>query len=99
MRKDLTPPPEWETGRPSSVDYMDLNLLSTRHLHADQPRVVVFQSDRHAPLNPRGLLVAYEESGKVLPVVSDFDALLFGSRSRFGSRLDHREPHMRAPQS
>ena len=35
--------------------------------------------DETTPLNPRGLLVAYEEQARVLPVASDFDAFLIGS--------------------
>ena len=31
-------------------------------------------------MNPRGLLVAYEEHARVKPVASDFDAFTFGSR-------------------
>ena len=46
----------------------------------DMARVVVCQIDESAPLNPRGLLVAYEEHGHVLPVASDFDAFLIGSK-------------------
>ena len=43
MRQDISHPEGWETGRPSEPDYMDLNLHSTRHVDADQPRVVVYQ--------------------------------------------------------
>uniref|UniRef100_A0A7S4IA38 Uncharacterized protein n=1 Tax=Odontella aurita TaxID=265563 RepID=A0A7S4IA38_9STRA len=32
------------------------------------------------PLDPRTLLVAYEERGRVLPVVSDFDCFIVGTR-------------------
>mmetsp|Transcript_20836 Transcript_20836/g.48927 ORF Transcript_20836/g.48927 Transcript_20836/m.48927 type:complete len:859 (-) Transcript_20836:58-2634(-) len=32
------------------------------------------------PLNPQDLLIAYEENGKVIPVVSDFDCFLLGTR-------------------
>jgi len=32
------------------------------------------------PMDPRGLLMAYEEEKKVTPVVSDFDCSLFGTR-------------------
>ena len=81
-RQDVTRSGDWETGRPSEPDYMDLNLHSTRHASDDQPRVVVYQScdEADAVLSPQGLLVAYEEHGKVLPVASDFDAWSIGSR-------------------
>ena len=57
---------------------VDLNFQSTRH--EDTPRVVVYQFDKAEPLNPRGLLIAYEEEGRVLPVASDFDAFTLGSK-------------------
>jgi hypothetical protein len=80
-RRDLSHPPGWETGRASDPDYMSLNLLSVRHVHLDEPRVVVLQVDDGGDvLNPRGLLVAYEEDGHVRPVASDMDALLIGTR-------------------
>jgi len=80
MRRDISHSPGWETGRGSEPDYMELNLHSTRHQDPSQPTVVCYQHDEDNPLNPRGLLVAYEESGGVLPVVSDFDAFLIGSK-------------------
>ena len=36
--------------------------------------------DNVNPMDPRGLLMAYEENGNVMPVVSDFDCLLFGTK-------------------
>ena len=44
-----------------------------------EPRVVLFQWDKTDPMNPLGLLIAYEEE-KVVPVVSDFDTFLVGSK-------------------
>ena len=79
-RQEISHPAGWETGRPSEPDYMDMNLHSARKVEPAQPRVVVFQYDALRPLNPRGLLVAYEEHGRVQPVASDFDAFLIGSR-------------------
>lgn len=58
---------------------MDLNLHSTRNILSD-PRVVVWQYDADDALNPCGLLVAYEEDGRVCPVASDIDAFTIGSR-------------------
>jgi len=37
-------------------------------------------SDNCDPLDPLGLLMAYEENGNVIPVVSDFDCFLLGTR-------------------
>jgi len=78
MRQDITRTGEWESGRGSEPDYMDLNLQSARH--PGTPQVVVYQCDKDEPLNPRGLLIAYEEEERVLPVASDFDAFTIGSR-------------------
>ena len=78
-RADISHKPGWETGRPSEPAYMDLTLHATRDLRAE-PRVVVWQHDADDPLNPNGLLVAYEENDKVLPVASDIDAFTIGSR-------------------
>jgi len=47
----------------------------------DEQRVVVYQQQKTLnPMEPRTLLVAYEENGTVLPVVSDFDCFLMGTR-------------------
>uniref|UniRef100_A0A7S2G2G8 Uncharacterized protein n=1 Tax=Haptolina brevifila TaxID=156173 RepID=A0A7S2G2G8_9EUKA len=62
QQADISHPPGWETGRPSEPDYMDLNLQSARKVDPLHPRVVIFQFDDQAALNPRGLLVAYEVS-------------------------------------
>mmetsp|Transcript_30249 Transcript_30249/g.90059 ORF Transcript_30249/g.90059 Transcript_30249/m.90059 type:complete len:402 (+) Transcript_30249:1401-2606(+) len=43
-------------------------------------RCVVWQSSEADPLDSRTLLMAYEENGRVLPVVSDFDCFIVGSR-------------------
>ena len=79
VRQDITQPKGWETGRPSSPDYMDLNMQSIREVDPDNPPVVLYQFDEQDPLNPHGLLLAYAEKGNVLPVASDFDAFLIGS--------------------
>lgn len=46
------------------------------------PRTVLWQyaDPDECPMNPFELLMAYEEHGRVLPVVSDFDPFLVGSR-------------------
>lgn len=36
--------------------------------------------DVYDPMDPRGLLMAYEQNDKVTPVVSDFDCFLFGTK-------------------
>ena len=40
----------------------------------------MWQHDKENPRNPCSLLVAYEQNGTVLPVASDFDPFLVGSR-------------------
>jgi len=75
IRPDLTFPLEWETGRQSEPDFMNMNLHALRE--AVPPKVVLFQFDKNEPMNPRGLLIAYQET-QVKPVVSDFDAFLVG---------------------
>ena len=52
---------------------------------ADEPRVVLWQAnggdfENQDPMDPRGLIMAYEEYGRVLPVVSDFDCFTMGTR-------------------
>lgn len=46
----------------------------------DGPCVVLWQTTEAKPLDPRTLVMAYEEHGKVLPVVSDFDCFTMGTR-------------------
>jgi hypothetical protein len=77
MQADITQIVGWETGRASEPAFMDMNLHSTRG--DSTPSVCVYQYDLSDPMNPLGLLVAYEE-GKVKPVISDFDTFTVGSR-------------------
>ncbi len=49
------------------------------------------------PLNPLDLLMAYEENGKVTPVVSDFDCFLLGTRGvQYDSPMGEQELFMLA---
>ena len=77
QRRDISRNGDWATGRPSVPAFMDANLASTRG--GGVPKTVVVQTDDDDPLNPVSLLVAYAEA-RVLPVASDMDAFLFGSR-------------------
>ncbi|CAD7926701.1 unnamed protein product [Amoebophrya sp. A120] len=77
-RHDISPMLGWETGRVSEPAFMDMNLHAVRDPQG-LPRACVLQHDLADPLNPLGLLVAYEEAC-VHPVVSDFDTLLIASR-------------------
>ena len=44
---------------------MDLNLHATRG--ASSPKPVLYQYDEDEPMNPRGLLIAYEEAAVSRP--------------------------------
>jgi hypothetical protein len=80
------------TARPSQPAFQDMNFISiykTRKNGSKNgpggPRVVLWQAcgsflDNENPLDPRGLIMAYEENGRVLPVVSDFDCFTVGTR-------------------
>jgi len=75
----------YDTGRRSEPAFQDMNFGSTRVWKKGDPRTVLWQhSDPkkgQGPLEPRTLLVAYEENRLVLPVVSDFDCFLVGTRA------------------
>lgn len=69
------------TGRGSEPTFMDFNFKSIRkNPGIGAPRAVVYQFSEQFPMEPRTLLMAYEEHGMVKPVVSDFDCFLLGSR-------------------
>ena len=51
-----------------------------QHMEQQQPRVVLVQMNYENPIDPRGLIMAYEENGRIVPVVSDFDCFTMGTR-------------------
>jgi len=82
------------TGRPSEPAFQDMNLEAVRcnydegndsdnknECDSSEPRAVVWQSSSDDPLDPRTLLMAYEEHSHVTPVVSDFDCFIVGTRN------------------
>ena len=81
VRQSIVPEASWATGRPSEPAFQELNLHATREPGEPgvRPKTVLYQHDHERPLNPNGLLIAYEEE-TVKPVVSDIDAFLIGSR-------------------
>ena len=100
--KDISRKPgsAYETGRASLASFQDMNFASIKNeseCDADQPRAVVWQyTDPYLPptepdpdpMMPQTLLMAYEEHGRVMPVVSDFDGFLLGTRGvRFHNPL------------
>ena len=98
--KDISREPGsmYDTGRPSRPSFQDMNFASIKNECEDgMPRAVVWQyTDPYLPPNesdpdpmmPQTLLMAYEENGRVMPVVSDFDCFLLGTRGvRFHNPL------------
>ena len=82
---------EHDTGRASMPSFQDANFRSLRHHSSktsssgggvvDGPRVVLWNAlNEEDPLCPHNLLMAYEEHGRVVPVVSDFDGFLVGTK-------------------
>ena len=87
---------EEDTGRPSIPEFQVMNIETLRKKPKKgsgsflEPRPVLYHAgcgedqENTNPLCPLGLLMAYEEitdtSGKVTPVVSDFDCFLVGTR-------------------
>lgn len=96
FRGDCTREPDSpnDTGRKSIPSFQDMNLETLRkykppapakkkgHPEVIAPRPVVYQynNDPMQAMNPKDLVMAYEENGRVLPVVSDFDCFLVGTR-------------------
>jgi CRP-like cAMP-binding protein len=101
MNSDITPIIGWETGRASEPAFMDMNLHSTRE--PSLPSICIYQFDLADPMNPLGLLMAYQEevtlpSGKaerfVKPVISDFDTFTVGSKGMDYAPLDEKQVNL-----
>jgi Domain found in Dishevelled, Egl-10, and Pleckstrin (DEP) len=76
------PGSQYDIGRPSTPAFQDMNL-ATLQVPAKEgyPRAVLWSNASSSdPLNVHELLMAYEENGRVRPVVSDFDPFLIGTR-------------------
>eukprot|EP00956_Cyclotella_meneghiniana_P025020 scaffold51314_cov71-Cyclotella_meneghiniana.AAC.2 len=83
MMQDCSRPAdtEWDIGRKSLPPFMSMNMNTIRRTPGEgEPRAVVYQISKTNPMEPRMLLMAYEENGSVKPVVSDFDCFILGSR-------------------
>jgi hypothetical protein len=84
VRQDITrrSGSQYDTGRPSCPCFQDMNFAALRSKpRQGHPRAVIWQNaDPTEPMNPQELLMAYEENSRVLPVVSDFDPFLVGTR-------------------
>jgi hypothetical protein len=84
MRRDINREPgsKHDIGRPSRPAFQDMNFASLRsHPKDGKPRAVVYQYESEDPMDARNLVVAYEDNDRILPVVSDFDCFLVGTRS------------------
>ena len=77
------PGSEDDIGRPSEPAFQDMNFESLRLPPNEENgrQVVIYQRNTRDAMNPKDLLVAYEEDNRVMPVVSDFDCFLVGTRS------------------
>ena len=72
IMQDISRPPgtEWESGRGSEPQFMNMNWKPIRaQPEPGDPRAVVYQYSKGSPMEPRTLLMAYEEFGCVKPVV------------------------------
>lgn len=75
------PGSQYDVGRASLAAFQDMNNATLQFPSKDSPRAVLWQNAcSRDPLNIHELLMAYEEKGRVRPVVSDFDPFLVGTR-------------------
>jgi len=88
QRQDISRAPgsENDVGRPSEPNFQNMNNLSLRKEPTNGgPKTVLMHyvdpNDKDEnPLNPLDFVMAYEENNRVMPVVSDFDCFLVGTR-------------------
>ena len=57
-----------------------MNFAALRQQNTDEPLPVLYQTSEDDPFDASMLVMAYEEDGKVAPVVSNFDCLLIASK-------------------
>ena len=78
------PESDFYTGRPSIPQFQDMNFeaIGLNQKGSDSPRPVVWQFAKNEgdAMCPKRLLMAYEQNGRVIPVVSDFDCFILGTR-------------------
>ena len=72
--------PNSSTGRASQPTFQEMNFATLRKQDPNKAIPVLYQYSKDDPFDPRMLIIAYEEEGRVVPVVSDFDCFLIGSR-------------------
>jgi hypothetical protein len=84
IRQDCYSKPgsKYDVGRASLPAFQDMNNATLQCQAQESPRAVIWQNACSSdPFNVHELLMAYEENGRVRPVVSDFDPFLVGTRS------------------
>eukprot|EP00980_Cylindrotheca_fusiformis_P005353 scaffold1138_cov128-Cylindrotheca_fusiformis.AAC.35 len=94
-RRDISRAPnsENDTGRPSEPNFQNMNNVSLRKQKSNggPKTVIMYYSDPNDedpnPMDPLSFVMAYEEDGRVMPVVSDFDCFLIGTRG-----VEYKEP-------
>jgi len=72
---------QYDTGRASQPAFQDMNLAALRRRKPNEPLPVLYQCSDDDPFDARMLVMAYEEEERIVPVVSDFDCFLIGSRN------------------
>jgi hypothetical protein len=87
---------KYYNARPSQPAFQDMNFIAIvksrkarkKDPTSKDPLVVLYQTCQGMgddiddnPMDPRGLVMAYEECGRVLPVVSDFDCFTMGTKN------------------
>ena len=83
IETDISRESDMTTGRASQPPFQDMNFATLRKQYKNSAIPVLYQYSDTDPFDPRMLIIAYEEEGRVTPVVSDFDCFLIGSRNFF----------------
>jgi hypothetical protein len=89
------PGSQYDSGRPSTPAFQDMNLAALQvPAREGYTRAVLWSNASSSnPFNVHELLMAYEENGRVRPVVSDFDPFLVGTRRVHFDPVDGRLPY------
>ena len=69
-----------DTGRITSpTSHQDMNFKALRlvPMSPDEPMLVIMQTDADYPMSPRSLMMAYDEGGRIYPVMSNMDTMQF----------------------
>jgi hypothetical protein len=85
IRQNISREPEYETGRPSCPEFQDCNIKSLgkqKNKSDTRPVILQYKEDPNYAMCVQNLLMAYEmkDQRRVMPVISDFDCFLLGTR-------------------